>query len=102
MSIAREVKLIRNNTCQICETRLGTENHPYSEVHHIQPLGRPHIGDDILGNMICVCPNCHKKLDYLYIPIDENLIIEQNNDNHTIKKKFIQYHNQRFIDFGRR
>jgi hypothetical protein len=101
-NLVRQVKLIRENTCQICETRLGTAGRPYSEVHHIQPLGGPHIGDDILGNMICVCPNCHKKLDYLYIPIDENLIIEQNNDNHTIHERYIQWHNDRFERFGRR
>ena len=77
-NLVRQVKLIRENTCQICAIRLGTENSPYSEVHHIRPLGDPHIGEDILENMICVCPNCHKKLDYLYMPINWELIDEQN------------------------
>jgi 5-methylcytosine-specific restriction protein A len=91
-----KIKQTRNNTCQICAIRLGTENRPYSEVHHIRPLGEPHNGDDILGNMICVCPNCHKELDYLFIPIDKDFIIGQNNENHTIENRFIQWHNDRF------
>ena len=103
-NLVRLVKLIRNNTCQICAIRLGTENSPYSEVHHIRPLGDPHIGEDILENMICVCPNCHKKLDYLYMPINWELIDEQNRrqPNHSINLEFIEWHNDRFRRFGRR
>jgi hypothetical protein len=103
-NLVRQVKLIRENTCQICAIRLGTENSPYSEVHHIRPLGEPHNGEDILENMICVCPNCHTQLDYLYMPINIELIVEQNGrqPNHSINLEFIQWHNQRFIDFGRR
>jgi 5-methylcytosine-specific restriction protein A len=101
-SLVSRVKQIRNNTCQICATRLGTENRPYSEVHHIQPLGRPHEGYDIIENMICVCPNCHKKLDYLYIRIDNNFITQQNNENHTIHERYIEWHNARFDNlYGR-
>ena len=91
-----QIKQTRNNTCQICQTRLGTENRPYSEVHHIQPLGRPHNGDDEMSNMICVCPNCHIQLDYLFIRIDADSILNQNNENHEIERRFIQWHNDRF------
>jgi 5-methylcytosine-specific restriction protein A len=96
------VKRIRNNTCQICAIRIGTEDRSYSEVHHIQPLGEPHNGPDIPGNMICVCPNCHKKLDYLYIRIDNNFITQQNNENHTIHERYIEWHNARFDNLYRR
>lgn len=88
------VKRIRNNRCQICETRLEIGNNSfYSEVHHIQPLGHPHNGPDIIQNMICVCPNCHKKLDYGFSPIEIDNI--SNLRNHTIDRVYIDYHNRR-------
>lgn len=91
--LVRQVKRLRNNTCQICLNRLQVgPNSYYSEVHHIQPLGNPHNGPDILGNMICVCPNCHKKLDYGFMPIEVEIV---NLRAHTIEIQYIDYHNNR-------
>jgi len=89
----REVKRLRDNTCQICGNKLEIgPNCYYSEVHHLQPLGNPHNGPDIKNNMICVCPNCHKKLDYGFLTI--NVILE-NLQDHIIDEQFIVYHNER-------
>jgi 5-methylcytosine-specific restriction protein A len=92
-NFVRKVKVLRENTCQICGLKLQIgPNSFYSEVHHIQPLGRPHNGPDCMENMICVCPNCHKKLDYGFIPIQENL---ENIPGHSVDLDFINYHNNR-------
>ncbi len=86
-----KIKNLYNNTCQICSTQLEIgKNKYYSEVHHIIPLGKPYNGSDTLENMICVCPNCHIRLDYKAIPlsIDFFRIIK-----HTISSENIEFHN---------
>lgn len=93
-SLVRLVKRLRDNTCQICDLKLEiSQNVFYSEVHHIRPLGIPHDGPDIISNMICVCPNCHKKLDYGFEVIDYSNI--QNLSRHAIGENFVNYHNLR-------
>ncbi|MDB2668772.1 HNH endonuclease [Alphaproteobacteria bacterium] len=43
---------------------------------HIQGLGRPHNGLDVIENMLCLCPNHHDQFDYRAFYIDpENLLI---------------------------
>src|ERR1044072_1205256 len=64
VELMRRVKKIYEDTCQLCNIRLSIGDLAfYSEVHHIKPLGKPHNGPDRLENMICVCPNCHIRLD---------------------------------------
>lgn len=49
-----------NYSCQICAISLeALNNKKYVEAHHIIPLSEG--GIDSIKNMICVCPNCHKK-----------------------------------------
>lgn len=94
LSLVRLVKRLRNNTCQICNLRLEVGNNSfYSEVHHIRPLGIPHNGPDIISNMMCVCPNCHIRLDYGFSQIEFNNIIHL--PRHRIDNLFVEYHNQR-------
>ena len=59
-ALARTVKESHQYRCQICgqTLRLG-DGIPYAEAHHIVPLGTPHNGPDIRGNILCVCPNDH-------------------------------------------
>jgi len=87
-ALARRIKTDNDYKCQICRERilLGTDN-PYAEAHHVKPLGSPHDGPDHLGNIVCVCPNCHVKLDYGTIKIDQNIF-------KNILPEFIQYHNE--------
>ena len=35
----------------------------YAEGAHIRPLGEPHNGADVPGNILCLCPNHHVLLD---------------------------------------
>ena len=93
-TFVRQVKRLRNNTCQIYSIKLQIgPNSYYSEIHQIRPLGKPHNGPDILSNMICVCPNCHVNLDYGFSKIDKTTIIDI--ANHSIASQHIDYHNSR-------
>jgi predicted HNH restriction endonuclease len=68
----------------------------YAEAHHLKPLGAPHNGPDIANNIICVCPNCHAKLDYGIMRIE---IPKLNLDiRHKIGAEFINYHNNNILE----
>ncbi|HIE25429.1 MAG TPA: hypothetical protein EYP74_05440 [Anaerolineales bacterium] len=94
-SLAKEVKRRCDNRCQICNgDRIQIrEDEFYAEAHHIHPRGLG--GDDKLENMICVCPNCHVKLDYRIIPLDKSKIYFL--DKHPIGDAYIAYHNETYF-----
>ena len=77
--------------CQFTGGRLEIGNNRYYvECHHIVPLGKPHNGQDIEENILCVSPDYHALLDYLAIPIKkEQLKLLK----HQINDEFIEYHN---------
>ena len=77
-----------DDQCQICGYKVILIGRNYSEGHHLQPLGNPHHGRDIKGNIIIVCPNCHAKLDYKAIKINKTII-----SRHKIDEIYIDYHN---------
>ncbi len=87
-ALARRIKADMGHTCQICASRiiLG-DGSPYAEAHHVKPLGKPHNGPDEPGNIVCVCPNCHVKLDYGAIAADPVRLS-------NVLPEFINYHNQ--------
>lgn len=91
--IARRIKVQHEYRCQICGHRITLKDGSfYAEAHHIQPLGYPHNGPDVAGNIICVCPNHHAELDYFSIRlVYEKLTITK---EHLIETKYIDYHNQ--------
>lgn len=91
--MARKIKLLHKNECQICALALEVSGKRYAEAHHLMPLGTPHSGPDIPSNIIVVCPNCHVQLDYfsVYIEIDKL----QNIGNHAIGEEYVNYHNER-------
>ena len=86
--LARVVKESHHYRCQICRQTFKLDNNiSYAEAHHIMPLGTPHNGPDIRGNILCVCPNDHVLLDYGAIKLDETCL-------EGIEKDFIDYHNK--------
>lgn len=104
-NIVSQLKKLYDNTCQVCKEKLDIGNDEYySEVHHIQPLGK-HNGPDIPENMIVLCPNHHKMFDNGAITVDLKLqkLIHVNekqliNGNalilkHEIDIRYINYHN---------
>ena len=68
--VAESVKRLYDDTCQICRTQLKTAAGTYAEAAHIRPLGIPHGGPDILENLLCLCPNCHKEFDGHAVTVD--------------------------------
>lgn len=92
-NLVKKLKSINKNRCQICnESIVLRDGNLYSEAHHLKPLGQPHNGPDVLQNMLCLCPNCHIKLDYgaVLLDITELSIFPA----HVIDIEFINYHNQ--------
>lgn len=93
-ALAHKVKLLHKFRCQLCnETIQISEGSFYAEAHHIKPLGSPHNGPDILSNMLCVCPNCHVKLDYEVVTLNASQL--QTIEEHFINEEFVNYHNVR-------
>lgn len=58
--LSNRVKALHGHECQICGYALIlADGSRYAEGHHVQPLGTPHDGADVLGNILCLCPNHH-------------------------------------------
>ncbi len=53
-------------SCSIC----GFAFKPILQTHHILPISK--YGDNSDGNVICVCPNCHKTLHYMYSALSKD------------------------------
>jgi len=88
------IKDLHGNACQVCDETIQLPSGKfYSEVHHIQPLGGDEPGPDTEGNMICVCPNCHVRLDFGVIKLDRATL--RIHRNHNISEVYIRYHNER-------
>ncbi len=90
--ISRWLKNIYSFECQICGLTIKLANgERYAEVHHIQPLGSPHNGPDVIENMLVLCPNHHAMCDLGAIKLSINEI--QKHPQHKINIIFVEYHN---------
>ncbi|WP_166870832.1 HNH endonuclease [Salinibacterium sp. ZJ450] len=95
-TLARQLKLIHRNACQLCGLALGTAGGAtYSEAHHIIPLGAPHNGPDVPGNIIVLCPNDHALCDMGAIILNRHEIRQV--DGHEISEESISYHNGQIV-----
>ncbi|MFG3017117.1 YDG/SRA domain-containing protein [Streptomyces sp. NPDC048254] len=103
----QRIKVLYDHECQMCGLRLvGPDGKPYSEGAHIKPLGKPHHGPDVERNILCLCPNCHVRLDIGAVLIEEDWSIvaragmfEENlrvklkmHRKHKVHMHFIEYH----------
>ncbi|MCB9781896.1 MAG: HNH endonuclease [Candidatus Omnitrophica bacterium] len=68
--LATELKRRYKFHCQVCGETVELPNGQYAEAHHIRPLGSPHLGRDVEGNILVLCPNHHVMLDRGAIAID--------------------------------
>ncbi|QGQ97921.1 hypothetical protein EHS13_25045 [Paenibacillus psychroresistens] len=107
----RVLKNIYNNTCQVCRLPFKlTNNINYSEVHHIQPHGKEHMGLDDHPNMLVLCPNHHVMFDVGILALDPERIdqlIHIDKDNylngikiinlHDLSSQCIRYHFEQFF-----
>ena len=92
-NLARQLKLLHQHTCQMCDWSIQLPNgNGYAEAHHIKLLSKPHNGPDIAKNVIVLCPNHHVMLDYGVIQLDLEQIKAY--PKHQISLQFINYHNE--------
>jgi Dam-replacing HTH domain/HNH endonuclease len=62
--LAIDIKRRYGNICQVCRNPVWLQRgKAYAEGHHLQPLGSPHCGPDVPGNIIVLCPNHHVMFD---------------------------------------
>jgi len=91
-ALARRVKVLHNYECQVCgHSIVFSDGSRYAEAHHIKPLGNPHGGLDIMGNILCLCPNHHAECDLGVIKLSHTAL--RHVDGHEVNKKFLAYHN---------
>jgi hypothetical protein len=91
-TLARQIKSLHRCECQMCGLAIQLpDGSLYAEAHHIQPLGSPHDGPDIAGNIIVLCPNHHAMCDYGVIRLELDRLRMSN--RHAIDTRFADYHN---------
>lgn len=95
-ALARAIKLLHRDECQICGEALRiSRTRTYSEAHHIIPLGGAHAGPDVASNVIVLCPNHHALCDMGAIALRrEDLRVVE---GHVIAEASLTYHNERIF-----
>lgn len=102
-AITVQVKRLHNYCCQVCGLRLETPDGPFAEGAHIHPLGSPHHGPDLLGNVLCLCPNHHVLLDSGAISIRDDLTLIgmagelRTVSGHQPDTVYLRYHRERIF-----
>lgn len=69
--VAEYAKRRANGMCQLCGQEApfyNNENKPYLECHHIEWISQG--GSDTIENTVALCPNCHRKMHVLNLPLD--------------------------------
>jgi hypothetical protein len=90
--LARRVKQLHDYQCQLCDhTIILPDGSRYAEAHHVQPLGAPHNGPDILENIVCVCPNHHAELDYGARTLNQTDLRPA--EGHSLGGRYLAYYN---------
>jgi putative restriction endonuclease len=104
-AVAVRVKQMHDHRCQICGLQIVTPAGPYAEAAYIRALGRPHHGPDVLGNVLCLCPNHHVMLDAGAVYIDNDHAVRETVTgtalgrlrmvrDHLIEGEFLAYHRE--------
>jgi 5-methylcytosine-specific restriction protein A len=71
-ALIERVKAVHGNRCQVCGLAIEVPGGLYSEGAHMHPLGEPHNGPDVIGNILCLCPNHHVMLDRRAFSINDD------------------------------
>ncbi|MGG0577518.1 HNH endonuclease signature motif containing protein [Priestia aryabhattai] len=64
--IKEYAKKMAKGICQLCEEEApfsDKQGNPFLEVHHIKYLSKG--GKDEIGNVVALCPNCHRRIHIL-------------------------------------
>ncbi|WP_406603295.1 HNH endonuclease [Neolewinella marina] len=103
---SRKLKELYSYECQVCRTSIQTNAGLYIEAAHIQPLGTPHNGPDVISNILCLCPNHHVRFDYGGFTVSDTLelIGEKGrlfvHPKHALGQSFLAYHRAHRYDAG--
>jgi predicted HNH restriction endonuclease len=92
LAIGGKVKELNKYICQLCGahpfvTRTGR---PYAEAHHIVPLHKLESGSLASHNVVCLCPNCHRRMHYGNVELEnatENEITFEIDGKHIVVKR---------------
>ncbi|MFI2075386.1 YDG/SRA domain-containing protein [Streptomyces triculaminicus] len=108
---ANRIKDMYRQTCQMCDLRLvvSPTGEAYSEAAHIQALGKPHGGPDVIENILCLCPNCHALFDRGALQISDSLDVIDGLSGqyrraltrlseHRIQVSYVRQHRSRWAD----
>ena len=102
--LAIDIKRRYNFRCQVCRETVPLGRRDYAEGHHLKPLGSPHHGPDVEGNIIVVCPNHHVMVDRGALFVEPYSLQVRHVSNaikpcrlfvqpwHTLKTSYIEYH----------
>ncbi len=102
-ALSRLIKSLHDHTCQMCGVRLLLPGGPYAEGAHIRPLGSPHDGHDVAGNLPCPCPNDHVLFDQGAILVEDDLTVInrlagesrgtlRTVSGHDVDRRYLTYH----------
>lgn len=104
--VARWIKRLYDYRCQICALRLEFNAGPYAECAHLRPLGTPDDGADDPGNVLCLCPNDHVRLDRGAIVLTDDLdVVDRQTGatspltvdaSHVIDLECVRYHRKKW------
>ena len=99
-NLSRSIKELYDYSCQACGIRIEVRGVGYAEGAHIRPLGKPHNGQDVSGNILCLCPNHHVMFDkgaftikenFSLIGLESSLKVHQ---QHSIDLSNLNYHRE--------
>ena len=103
-TVTRRIKSLYEHACQMCDITIESPKGPIAEGAHVRPLGRPHNGPDVPANVLCLCPNCHRKFDAGAVHITdtfrvidfEGLLVGplHRDSRHKIAVEHLAYHRQ--------
>ncbi|WP_237291399.1 MULTISPECIES: HNH endonuclease [Streptomyces] len=108
-SLPDQVKILHEDRCQVCGEQLETRDSHYSEAAHIQGVASPHLGPDVLENLLCLCPNHHKQFDHFGIYIDVDWAVRHTRSGeqvgtltripeHRVDPEYVEYHRDQCLN----
>lgn len=105
-AVGQWVKELHQGQCQVCEDTVRTPVGPLAHSAHIQALGKPHNGPDVVGKVLCLCPSCHGAFDAGALSLTDDLKIVhfedglvgelRTSDRHPIRVDCVREHRGRF------
>ena len=76
--VAEYAKYLAHGNCDLCQQPapfLSANAQPYLESHHLNWLSRG--GDDLIHNVVALCPNCHRKMHIRDEDYDRNELLRR-------------------------